>query len=211
MANTLLPVHTVVIRVWLPDRPGALGQVASRIGAVKGDVLAIEILEVGGGRAVDELVVALPDAGLVDLMVTEVHAIDGVSVEHVRAIEGDYTDGGLLALSLAAELAEAAPSQRLDTLVESVARITAADWVLLARGVETVASIGNAPSADWLRSLLVGSSHLGDPRATAGDLFWAELPTAGLWLAAGRPERPAHDRERVRINLFVRLADALVA
>ena len=83
--------------------------------------------------------------------------------------------------------------------------------MLLARGVETVASIGNAPSADWLHSLLVGSSHLGDPRTTASDLFWAELPTAGLWLAAGRPERPAHDRERVRINLFVRLADALVA
>ena len=29
-----------VVRVWLPDRPGALGQVASRIGAVRGDVSA---------------------------------------------------------------------------------------------------------------------------------------------------------------------------
>ena len=38
---------TVVIRVWMPDRPGALGQVASRIGAVRGDVLGIEILEQG--------------------------------------------------------------------------------------------------------------------------------------------------------------------
>ena len=28
-----LPVHTYVVRVWVPDRPGALGQVASRIGA----------------------------------------------------------------------------------------------------------------------------------------------------------------------------------
>ena len=27
-------MHIVVVRVWLPDRPGALGQVASRIGAV---------------------------------------------------------------------------------------------------------------------------------------------------------------------------------
>ena len=33
--------RTLVVRLWLPDRPGALGQVASRIGAVHGDVTAI--------------------------------------------------------------------------------------------------------------------------------------------------------------------------
>lgn len=204
-------MHTVVIRVWLPDRPGALGQVASRIGAVKGDVLDIEVLEVGAGRAVDELVVVLPDPALVDLMVTEVHAIDGVSVEHVRVIEGEHSDGGLLALALTAELAEADPAKRLDVLVESVARITDADWVLVARGVETMAACGSAPSADWLHSLLAGSRHLGDPQATASDLFWADLPAAGLWLAAGRPERQVHRRERVRLDLFVRIADTLVS
>ena len=53
------PAH-VLVRVWLPDRPGALGQVASRIGAVRGDLLAIDILERGGGQAIDELVVRLP-------------------------------------------------------------------------------------------------------------------------------------------------------
>jgi hypothetical protein len=204
-------VHAVVIRVWLPDRPGALGQVASRIGAVKGDVLDIEILEVGGGRAIDELVVALPDAGLVDLMVNEVHAIDGVSVEHVRVIDGEHNDGGLLALALAAELSETAPERRVDTLIDAVARVTDADWVLVARGVTTVASRGTAPSADWLHSLLAGSRHLGDPHATASDLFWADLPAAGLWLAAGRPDRPVHVRERVRLDLFVRIADTLLS
>ena len=58
-----------VVRVWLPDRPGALGQVASRIGGVRGDVVGIEILERGAGRAIDELVVRLPEDGLVDLLV----------------------------------------------------------------------------------------------------------------------------------------------
>ena len=47
-------------------------------------------------------------------MVAEVDAIDGVSVEHVRPIDGDHNDGGLLALALAAELAEATPEERLD-------------------------------------------------------------------------------------------------
>jgi len=38
-------MDTFVVRLWLPDRPGALGQVASRIGAVHGDVVGIKILE----------------------------------------------------------------------------------------------------------------------------------------------------------------------
>lgn len=203
-------MHVVVMRVWLPDRPGALGQVASRIGAVKGDVLDIEILEVGAGRAVDELVVALPDASLVDLMVNEVHAIDGVSVEHVRAVDGDHNDGGLRALALAAELAEATADKRLDVLVDAVAKITEAEWVLIARGTEAMAAQGDPPSPDWLQALLAGSRHLDDPHANASDLFWSDMPSAGMWLAAGRSERPVHVRERVRLDLLVRVADALL-
>jgi hypothetical protein len=204
-------VHTVVVRVWLPDRPGALGQVASRIGAVKGDVLAIEILEVGGGRVIDELVVALPDAELVDLMVNEVHAIDGVSVEHVRPVVGDHSDGGLLALALAAELAEAEAGDRVATLVDGVARITEADWVLVSSDGAVIASMGETPSADWVTSLLAGSRHLGDPHATSSDMFWTDLPVSGLWVAAGRNGRPVHDRERVRLDLFARIADTLLS
>lgn len=38
-------VSNYLIRVQLPDRPGALGAVASRIGSVGGDVISIDILE----------------------------------------------------------------------------------------------------------------------------------------------------------------------
>lgn len=204
-------MHTVVVRVWLPDRPGALGQVASRIGAVRGSVLAIEILETGGGRAIDELVVLLPSDDLVDLMVAEVHAIDGVSVEHVRPVEGDHVDAGLLALTLAAEVAESAGDKRTSMLVDGVARLTESDWAMLVDGTTVVASIGPVPSAEWVDSLLAGSRHLGDLRVTAGDLFWAELPSCGMWLAAGRAERPVHERERDRLDLFARIADSLLS
>ena len=34
-----------VVRVWLPDRPGALGLVASRIGAIGGDIVGVDVLE----------------------------------------------------------------------------------------------------------------------------------------------------------------------
>lgn len=207
--STLEPVHTVIVRVWLPDRPGALGQVASRIGSVRGDVLGIEILEVGGGRVIDELVVALPDEQLVDLMVNEVHAIDGVSVEDVRAIDGNHTDGGLLALSLVAEVAESEPDQRLSALADGVQRLTESDWAMVVRDGTALAMCGDAPAADWVTSLVAGSSHLGDPHAAAGDMFWADLPVARMWVAAGREARPVHVRERVRLDLFVRIVDAL--
>ena len=208
---TLTPVHTVVVRVWLPDRPGALGQVASRIGAVRGDVLAIEVLEVGGGHAIDELVVALPGENLVELMVNEVHAIDGVSVEHVRRTDGTHTEGGVLALSLAAELAECSPQDRLGCLVGGVARLTEADWAMVVRHGEIVASAGEVPTADWVSSLLAGSRHLDDPHATSGDLLWADLPASSMWIAAERAGRPVHDRERVRLDLYARVADALLS
>lgn len=204
-------VHTVVVRLWVPDRPGALGQVASRIGAVRGSVLAIEILETGGGRAIDELVVVLPSEDLVDLMVAEVHAVEGVSVEHVRPVAGDRVDAGLLALSLAAEVAESTGDQRRARLVAGVVELTESDWAMLVHGTDVVASVGPVPSADWIDSLLAGSRHLGNGGIAAADLFWAELPTCGMWLAAGREERPVHERERDRLHLLVRIADSLLS
>ncbi len=75
-----------ILRIWLPDRPGALGLVASRIGAVGGDIVSIDILERGGGQAVDEFVIELAGEHLVDLLRAEIHEVDGVSVEEIRAV-----------------------------------------------------------------------------------------------------------------------------
>jgi len=77
-------VQVYVVRIRLPDRPGALGQVASRIGAVGGDIVAIDILERAGGRAIDEFVVELDGDHLVELLLVEIHEVDGVVVEGVR-------------------------------------------------------------------------------------------------------------------------------
>jgi ACT domain-containing protein len=75
-----------VVRIALPDRPGALGLVASRIGAVGGDIVAINILEREGGRAVDEFVVEV-DQDLIDLLQSEIHEVDGVSILDIRAAD----------------------------------------------------------------------------------------------------------------------------
>jgi ACT domain-containing protein len=82
-----------VVRISLPDRPGALGLVASRIGAVGGDIVAINILDRDGGHAVDEFVVEIGGQDLVDLMQHEIHEVDGVSVLEIRAADTTTTAG----------------------------------------------------------------------------------------------------------------------
>src|SRR5687767_11684576 len=109
-------METYVVRVWLPDRPGALGQVASRIGAMRGDVTGIDILERGGGRAVDELVIVLPDGSDIGLLVTEITQVDGVAVEDVRAVPAGRPDHSLLALDIAARVVDADSEKRLELL-----------------------------------------------------------------------------------------------
>jgi hypothetical protein len=202
-------VHCVVLRAWLPDRPGALGQVASRIGSVRGDVLGIEILESGGGRVVDELVIGLADASLVELLISEVSAVDGVSVEHVRPIEGDRVDPDLVALASGAEIAEAGPPERLAVLCEAVARVADAEWAVVIRDGVVVHAHGQPPVLPWLLAFLDGSQHLRDANGAPSDLVWAHLPRSGVAVAAGRSQRTVRERERTRVALLARVADAL--
>jgi ACT domain len=202
---------TVVVRVWMPDRPGALGQVASRIGAVRGDVLAIEILEHGAGRAIDELMVSLPDEQLISLLAAEVDAVDGVSVESIRVVDEDRTDPSLAALALCAAVAESSSDERVHVLTSGVARIIEADWVAIMRGGDLVEHVGEAPELGWLTAFLAGSGHLdGLDDSAPSDLVWVHLDASGLTLAAGRTGHPIHERERVRVSLVGRLADTLL-
>ncbi len=82
-----------VVRIALPDRPGALGLVASRIGAVGGDIVAINILDRSEGQAIDEFVVEL-GGDLIELLEHEIHEVDGVSVLEIRSAERPATSAG---------------------------------------------------------------------------------------------------------------------
>jgi hypothetical protein len=202
---------TVVVRVWMPDRPGALGQVASRIGAVRGDVLGIEILEHGADRVIDELTVGLPSIDLLDLLATEIDAVDGVSVETVRVVEPDRVDPNLSALAVGAAMAEAGIGERLDVLAHGVHRLIDADWAVVLRDAEVIEQVGDSPDVAWLVAFLMGAEHLTDHDETLpGDLVWGQMIESGLSVAAGRVDRPIHERERIRISLLARLADALI-
>ena len=82
-----------VVRIALPDRPGALGLVASRIGAVGGDIVAINILDRNGGQAVDEFVVEIGGHHLIELLQSEIHEVDGASVLEIRTADSTTPAG----------------------------------------------------------------------------------------------------------------------
>ena len=69
-----------LMRVALPDRPGSLGAVASALGTVKADIVAVEIVEKYEGYAIDDFMLHLPAGVLPDGLITACTAIEGVEV-----------------------------------------------------------------------------------------------------------------------------------
>lgn len=201
------------MRVWLPDRPGALGLVASRIGAVRGEIHGIEILEQGAGRAVDELIVELPDPSLIDLLVGEVNAVDGVDVEEVRLAPPARRDPRFAAFETSAALIGATSADEvLSRLVDHAAGDLEAAWTAVVdpRGTVVVAGMGAVPDAPWLVAFVEGSRA--STRVAAGDcgpddMAWAPLAGAGLDLVLGRQGRPLRARERHQLMALARIAD----
>ena len=213
--GTLRPVSSYVVRVWLPDRPGALGQVASRIGAVRGDVVGIEILERGGGSAIDELVVSLPDEVGRDLLLAEIAQVDGVAVEDVRPIDPARPDAGMLALEIAAALVETEPNARLAMFCDQLCHLVDGAWALAIRTEDgaTLVQRGSTPDTAWLAAFFAGSRHLAadtHSAATPSDVVWVHLEGAGVSVASGGSDRPFHTRERVQVGLLGRVVDGLL-
>jgi hypothetical protein len=210
--DNLPPVQTYVVRVWLPDRPGALGQVASRVGAVRADVVGIEILERGGGSAIDEITVVLPDPALVDLLVAEIRQVEGVAVEDIRPVPADRPERALAALAAAEAVVAAGAAERTARACCVLRTLLDADWaavVALPSG-DVTGNCGDPVEAEWLTAFLNGSEHLPPGTQHApGDLAWARLPQREAAIACGRAGRVFHERERLEVGALARILDAL--
>lgn len=206
-------METYVVRMWLPDRPGALGQVASRIGAVRGEIVGIDILERGAGRAIDELVVELPDGSLRDLLVQEIQQVDGVDVEEVRPVADALHDPRLDALETAAILVGATDRHELvRAVVEHARRAVGAEWsaVVALEDGTVLAEEGPVPAGGWLAAFVEGSRS--SARVLAGetgpdDVVWSPLPSAGLALVIGRNGTAYRARERRQVAALARIVD----
>ena len=205
--------QTYILRVWMPDRPGALGALASRIGAVGGDVTGIDILERGAGRAIDELVVELPDDALVELLVAEIHQVDGVDIESIRPAAEALHDPRVDALETAALLVGApTPAAAIDELCVHGVRTVGAHWgvVLDLADGSIISEVGDCPSAAWIAAFVAGSqssARVSDGDAASSDVVWAPLPAAGRALVMGRNGESFRARERRQAAALARIVD----
>ncbi|MFN8053315.1 MAG: ACT domain-containing protein [Acidimicrobiales bacterium] len=201
-----------VVRVWLPDRPGALGAVASRIGAVHADVVGIDILERGGGRAVDELTIDIAEARHVDLLVQEISQVDGVDVEHVRPARTSFSDRAVESLEISAAIMDASTSaEALESLVVGIRDLFDADWaaVIDPSAGRTVAVAGGAemPSAEWLSAFVIGTGSGDGSYAAVDELARVSLSDHGAELVVSREHLPLRDAERKIMATLAGIAD----
>ncbi len=214
-----------LIRVQLPDRPGALGAVASRIGSVGGDVISIDILEREHGVVVDELGVGLAGDHLIGLLRDEILEVDGVVIESMRPVEGAMPDRHAELLGMATELfKQVSSSALLDHLVVRVRRSLAATFAAIydCVGAEVVAVDGAPPPPDHLAdvssSLVLAATAGADPAGAAalptngivvvGDVSMAAAGMAqdGLVLVVGRADPILRERELQWIAIMAELA-----
>jgi hypothetical protein len=210
----------VVIRLWLADRPGSLGQIATRIGELGGDLLGIDILERDGARAVDELTVEVPDGYEPEDLARALTQLPGVEVEDLRHRVSQAPFAGRDPLDTAVLLVESIDLTELsNVLAEGVCTAFACDWcaVLDMGGAEVVAvaKVGNTPSPAWLGAFVAGaraglSLAVGEGAGLVGprDVAWAPLASSGLVVVAGRDGPPFRSRERSQLQQLCCVADA---
>ncbi len=200
-----------LLRVWLPDRPGSLGELAGSIGDAGGNVEGVEILESGAGRAIDELLVSTEDIGPV---VAALARVDGVDVEWVKPAE--VGDGGpdLEALEAGARLLAATDVSELAAQLAAVAaRLTQASWAVVARldPAALVVQVGeDVPTAAWLAAFVAGSRYVDENGAGIDDMCWAELGPDDV-LALGRQGHQFRTRELRRVHALAAMASFRLA
>lgn len=206
-----------LIRLVLPDRPGALGAVATRIGELGADILSVDVIERSTDSAVDDLVVELPPGRLADSLVTAAAAVEGVRVESIRPYAGQIDPHRELELldNLAAGLQDP-----LCVLADGVARIFRAGWALVlgepaGGNARVLARGGAAPEVDVLPTPWwppTPARHL-DAAESWAPLDWHRLgtelavaPLGGHALLVGRPALRWLPSELVRLQHLAAIA-----
>lgn len=216
------------IRVSLPDRPGALGQVARTLGAVGADIVQLVVLERAGGRAVDDVTVLWPAAAGVERMAAGLAAAPGVRLEGMWPVVGAAATGSYDA-QLLAQIA-GNPDDGLATLVDGVPGLLGADWAAAVAVPSDWAEPGRPPTApvvmraSWRgerQELVIPEVTPLRPRVVAGrdGTRYAAAPfeRAGLVLLAARVEdqrlcpAPFHATELDRLAQLVRAAAVVLS
>jgi hypothetical protein len=142
----------LLLRVRLPNRPGALGAVASALGAIGADINLVEIVEKRGDLEVDEFILDLPPDQTVPSLVAACDSLPGVQVQWVR----NYPRGGGIDLDVELHRRMAADHSRAGaTLVSAAPLVFRAQWSLLLQVFGTPHVTVSSPGAPDLNPDIV--------------------------------------------------------
>jgi hypothetical protein len=206
-------METCIVRVWLPDRPGALGEVATRIGDAGGEIVGIDILERSAGRAIDELAVQITDVLAIPALVGRIRSVPGVDIEDLRVLDGEAHDPRADVLEAAAVIVGAGDrATLLDSVVTHGRRVLGGEWAAMLRmdDGELLAGDGEVPLARWLVAFVEGSrtsARVSSGESGPDDVVWSPLPGTGMALVVGRTGAPFRARERRQVCALARIVD----
>lgn len=201
------------MRVWLPDRPGALGEVATAVGAAGGEIVGIDILERSAGRAIDELAVQIGDVLDIPRLVTRIRSVPGVDIEDLRVLDGATHDPRADVLETAAVIVGARDrAALLESVVSHGRRVLGGEWAAVLRMAdgELLAGEGDVPLARWLLAFVEGSrtsARVSSGETGPDDVVWAPMPGSGTALVVGRTGAPFRARERRQVSALARIVD----
>jgi hypothetical protein len=174
----------------VPDRPGALGLVASRVGAAKGDIVGIEVVDRQDGTALDELSVVLPDAALLPTVEREIAEVDGAAVAGIEVVDA-FPEPRLDEIEFALALSRARDVTALaGSLVDRVRALVRPEWCQArGPGVRVGTDAGPRPVSETVTESI-------------------ELAVSGITLSFGRLT-PLPRGERAIVTGYCELVDAL--
>ena len=199
------------MRIWLPDDPGVLGAVAAEIGAVKGNVVGLEVLEREAGVAIDELVVELPDEpGAIDAVCRGIRAVPGAGVEEVKEILSAVEDREDTVLTAATAILQGATATAaMNALLGQLMPLFDLTWLALVDlTLESFLEVhGEVPPVQWVAAFAEGSRSGADPAndTTSSGVFIEAVPETSLTVCGGRPIA-IRRRERNEIAMLVMVA-----
>ena len=186
----------VRVRILVDDRPGSLAAVAKTLAARGADVLSIEVLGSDEGVAVDDFTLRLPDESVRDLVIKDLNALPGTTVESVRTsrlLHGQRPDLDALARVLKE------PESALATYADQLPVALVADWaaVLEPQGRETNVA-HRSPGAPLRIDVTVPAGGLLAARAiTDGDRSIALAPIGRRYMVVARENGPTFRRQEL--------------
>lgn len=211
-----------LMRLVLPNRPGALGALATALGNVGADIQNLIVVERNADLAVDDILVDLPPTGLADSLITAAHSVDGVTVESLNRYGGRLDLQDDLALL---DTLTGGSDDLLARFANAVPDVLRAEWALIVdAGVPHAPAIAASPAAptqhprlEWLATAtrIVDPREVWDNPAVSGpDPQLAAAPMGGRSRAVlvGRRGGPQYRQsELLRLHHLAAVVAAVAA